>query len=152
MGGSGRTAASACTKLSGIERSNAITRQEYFNPFFPCRSPGAEVTNLPKELGLAMSLVSTGVEGLDEILGGGLPPSRLYLVQGNPGSGKTTLGLQFLLDGVRRAERCLYISLSETKAELRGVADSHGWSIDDMPVFDLLSEERNLARDDHNTL
>src|SRR5947209_20029740 len=99
-----------------------------------------------------MSLVSTGVEGLDEIIGGGLPPSRLYLVQGNPGSGKTTLGLQFLLEGFRRGETGLYVSLSETKNELRGVAESHGWDIGQMPIFDLLSDDRNLARDDHNTL
>ena len=99
-----------------------------------------------------MSLVSTGVEGLDEILGGGLPPARLYLVQGNPGSGKTTLGLHFLLEGLRRGERGLYVSLSETRAELRGVAGSHGWNIDKLPVFDLLSDDRHLTTAEQTTL
>src|ERR1700712_4657582 len=61
--------------------------------------------------------VSTGVEGLDDILGGGLEPNRLYLVEGEPGTGKSTLGLQFLLEGVRLGERALYVTLSETTAE-----------------------------------
>ena len=68
------------------------------------------------------TLCPTGVEGLDEILAGGLPSQRLYLIQGDPGSGKTTLALQFLIEGVKRGEKVLYISLSETKQELTGVA------------------------------
>jgi len=79
----------------------------------------------------------TGITGLDDILGGGLPRSRSYLVQGRPGTGKTTLALQFLLEGVRNGERCLYITLSETEEEVRQVADSHGWSLDGIHVFDL---------------
>src|SRR5205809_5713553 len=74
--------------------------------------------------------VSTGIPALDDILRGGFTPSRLYLVEGNPGSGKTTLALQFLLDGVRRGESTLYVTLSETKRELVAVARSHGWSLD----------------------
>jgi len=69
---------------------------------------------------------STGVAGLDHILGGGLPANHLYLIEGTPGSGKTTLGLQFLMRGVREGQRGLYITLSETAAELRTVAASHG--------------------------
>ena len=65
---------------------------------------------------------ASGVSGLDEILGGGFAPRRLYLVEGVPGSGKTTLGLQFLLEGVRCKEPVLYITLSETEEELRAVA------------------------------
>jgi len=75
------------------------------------------------------SRAKTGVPGLDNILGGGLPTGHLYLVQGDPGSGKTTLGLQFLMEGVRNGENILYITLSESQDELRGVAQSHGWDI-----------------------
>jgi circadian clock protein KaiC len=70
--------------------------------------------------------VATGVPGLDDILGGGLPPGRFYLVEGDPGTGKTTLALQFLLEGARRGERTLYITLTETADELRAVTRSHG--------------------------
>ena len=82
---------------------------------------------------------STGVAGLDDILGGGLPGSHLYLLEGTPGSGKTTLGLQFLLRGVADDERGLYITLSETAAELRTVAASHGWSVEGIEIFELVA-------------
>lgn len=85
---------------------------------------------------------STGVEGLDEILHGGLPLHHLYLVEGDPGVGKTTLGLQFLLDGARLREVGLYITLSETKEELQGVAQSHGWELDLIELFELSSMQR----------
>ena len=81
----------------------------------------------------------TGIEGLNEILGEGLPPNCLYLVQGDPGSGKTTLALQFLLEGVRLGEKTLYITLSETKDELVKVARSHGWALDSIALFELSS-------------
>lgn len=77
----------------------------------------------------AGALLSTGVAGLDEILEGGLLPERMYLVLGGPGSGKTTLGLQFLLDGAGRGEPCLFVALGETRVEIEGVAASHGWSL-----------------------
>src|SRR5690349_18930570 len=79
-------------------------------------------------------LIPIGVPGLDDILRGGLPPCRLYLVEGNPGSGKTTLALQFLLDGVRRGDSALYVTLSETKRELLAVARSHDWSLDGIHI------------------
>jgi len=82
--------------------------------------------------------VSTGISGLDSILGGGLTPDRIYLVEGAPGSGKTTMGLQFLLEGARRGEHTLYVTLSETASELRAVAASHGWSLDQVDIFELL--------------
>jgi circadian clock protein KaiC len=77
------------------------------------------------------------VRGLDDVLGGGLPADRLYLIDGEPGSGKTTLALQFLLDGVSRGERGLYVTLSETAEELRATAVSHGWSLDGIEIFEL---------------
>ncbi len=90
------------------------------------------------------SRISTGVEGLDDILGGGLEPNRLYLIEGEPGTGKSTLGLQFLLEGVRLGERALYVTLSETTAEVKDVAASHGWTLDGVDVFDLAAAESTL--------
>lgn len=86
-------------------------------------------------------LVSTGVPGLDIVLSGGLPVRHLYLIEGSPGTGKTTLALQFLLEGRARGERVLYITLSETFEELSQVAQSHGWTLDGIEIYDLVSEE-----------
>lgn len=83
--------------------------------------------------------ISTGSVGLDEILRGGLIANRLYLVDGSPGVGKTTLALQFLLEGVRRGETSLYVTLAETGHELEAVARSHGWSLDGIEVFEMPS-------------
>src|SRR5579875_2734429 len=88
--------------------------------------------------------ISTGSEGLDDILGGGLDPNRMYLYEGRPGTGKTTIALQFLLEGVRQGERVLYITLSETQQELRLVAKRHGWSLDKIEVFELVPPETTL--------
>jgi circadian clock protein KaiC len=82
----------------------------------------------------------TGIAGFDDILGGGFPPRRLYLVQGDPGAGKTTLSLQFLLEGVRRGERSLYVTLSETRDELADIARSHGWSLEGLSIIEVSSE------------
>lgn len=79
----------------------------------------------------------TGIEGLDAILGGGLPSNHLYLIEGEPGAGKTTLGLQFLLAGAAKGEAGMYITLSETAEELRGVAASHGWDLEGIEIFEL---------------
>src|SRR5258708_23441406 len=95
---------------------------------------------------------STGIEGLDDIMGGGFPRNRLYLVQGDPGVGKTTLALQYLLEGVRQQERGLYITLSETKEELLEVAGSHGWSLDGFAVMELSAIENELLQEAQNTL
>jgi circadian clock protein KaiC len=84
---------------------------------------------------------TTGIAGLDDILAGGLPPRHLYLVEGSPGSGKTTLGLRFLLEGFALGQQGIYITLSETSAELRQVAQSHGWELDGIEIFDLVSDE-----------
>src|ERR1700722_12672207 len=89
-------------------------------------------------------VVRTGVPGLDYILSGGLPANHLYLIEGDPGTGKTTLGLQFLLEGFKSGEKGLYVTLSETKSELLTVAASHGWSIDAIGIFELASLEQRL--------
>jgi circadian clock protein KaiC len=94
---------------------------------------------------LTAPIVSTGNAGLDEILKGGLPANRLYLLEGAPGSGKTTLALQFLREGVRCGESALYITLSETREELAVVAASHGWSIDEFDVFEFEAASEALG-------
>lgn len=94
----------------------------------------------------------TGVDGLDAILEGGLASKRLYLVEGAPGTGKSTLGLQFLMEGVRLGEPVLYVTLSETTGELSDVAVSHGWTLDGMDVFDLAAAEAALNPERHSTL
>ena len=93
---------------------------------------------------------STGIEGLDDILRGGYPRGRLLLVEGDPGVGKTTLALQFLLEGRDRGERCLYITLSETREELEAVAAAHGWSLDGIELFELPVSHTTLH--ERNTL
>ena len=96
-------------------------------------------------------VASSGITGLDEILGGGFPKDHVYLLQGDPGAGKTTLSLQFLLEGVKHGERGLYITLSESLTELNAVARSHGWSLEGIDIFeqlvgeDLLSDEEDLT-------
>ena len=86
---------------------------------------------------MSTALSPTGVEGLDNILGGGFPSNCVYLVEGNPGVGKTTLAMQFLLEGVRRGEATLYVTLSETRTELALVAASHGWNLDGITIIEL---------------
>lgn len=85
-----------------------------------------------------------GIPGLDEILHGGLIPSRLYLIDGNPGAGKTTLALHFLREGVRIGDKSLYVTLSETAEELRAGAASHGWSLDGIELVELITDESEL--------
>jgi circadian clock protein KaiC len=96
--------------------------------------------------------ISTGVPGLDEILRGGLPRNRIYLVQGNPGSGKTTLAMQFLIEGARRGETVLYVTLSETREELMDVARSHNFQMDSIHVQDLALLQGDLASESQYTL
>src|SRR3954469_16874361 len=102
-------------------------------------SSGAQTSD-PEDL----PRISTGSDGLDDILCGGLDPNRMYLYEGRPGSGKTTMALQFLLEGVGGGERVLYISLSETQRELRLVARRHGWSLEGLDIFELVPPETTL--------
>ena len=95
--------------------------------------------------------VTTGIAGLDELLKGGLTANRMYLIEGAPGTGKTTLALQFLLYGRDHGEKTLYVTLSETKTELDAIARSHGWSLDDVGIFQLASSE-GLKPEDQYTL
>jgi circadian clock protein KaiC len=92
----------------------------------------------------AQSRLTTGIGGLDNILEGGLPSGHLYLIEGDPGTGKTTLALQFLLAGATQGESVLYVTLSESEKELNAVADSHGWSLDKVQIFELLPDEETL--------
>lgn len=96
--------------------------------------------------------LSTGIPGLDEILCGGLTAERLYLVEGMPGAGKTTLALQFLMEGVRNQEPVLYITLSETQNELQAVAASHGWKLDGIQVHEVITSEDLLDPAQQHTM
>ena len=91
------------------------------------------------------NVAATGIEGLDYILLGGFPRNHVYLLQGDPGVGKTTLGLQFLLEGVRHGEKALYITLSETRSELEAVARSHHWDLSGVEVYEHLIGEQSLT-------
>ncbi|HEX2059307.1 MAG TPA: ATPase domain-containing protein [Thermoanaerobaculia bacterium] len=93
-------------------------------------------------------VAATGIEGLDHILLGGFPRNHVYLLQGDPGVGKTTLGLQFLLEGARNGERGLYLTLSETRNELRAVAESHNWDLSGIDIYEQLVAEESLAEED----
>lgn len=95
---------------------------------------------------------ATGIAGLDDILRGGLTSDRLHLLEGVPGSGKTTLAMQWLLEGVKAGERVLYVTLSETEDELRMAAASHGWSIDGVNIHDIASVQEPLGADDQYTV
>jgi circadian clock protein KaiC len=92
-------------------------------------------------------MVPSGIDGLDDILRGGFPQDCLFLITGAPGTGKTSLAMQFLLQGVERGERCLYVTLSESKAEIDKVALSHGWDLSKIEIVELIPSERNLSAD-----
>ncbi|AWN37984.1 ATPase domain-containing protein [Methylobacterium radiodurans] len=88
--------------------------------------------------------VPAGVDGLDYLLRGGYARNRSHLIEGRPGSGKTTLAMQFLLEGARRGERCLYITLTESRRELMNIAGRHGWSLDGIEIVELVPPELSL--------
>lgn len=97
-------------------------------------------------------IVPTGVPGLDDVLAGGYAANRAHLIEGQPGSGKTTIGIQFLLDGLRSGERCLYITLSESKRELLTVAARHGWDLSGLEIYELIPPELSLDPNNQQTL
>jgi circadian clock protein KaiC len=96
--------------------------------------------------------IDTGISGLNDILGGGLPSGQMYLLEGDPGTGKTTLAMQFIMAGVKRGEKALYITLSESKAELEGSAISHGWDINQLPISEFIPAEASLSPEQQYTV
>jgi circadian clock protein KaiC len=100
----------------------------------------------------ALARCDTGTSGFDHVLGGGFPAQAFYLLQGDPGVGKTTLAMQFLLAGSHRGESCLYVTFSETREELFTVARSHGWSLDRIDILELSSFAQQLTAETENTL
>jgi circadian clock protein KaiC len=95
---------------------------------------------------------ASGVPGLDQVLHGGLIPGRLYLLDGEPGAGKTTLAMQFLMEGVRKGEAVLYVTLGETAGELRANAESHGWPLDGVEIVELIVDEDSLLGESSLTM
>lgn len=95
---------------------------------------------------------ATGINGLDDVLGGGLSRGRVFLLEGSPGTGKTTVALQFLMDGAAAGESCLYITLSETEDELRASAASHGWTLDGIDIYELVPPENLLDENQQQSL
>jgi circadian clock protein KaiC len=98
------------------------------------------------------AMVLCGIPGLDDILRGGFPEHCLCLISGTPGAGKTTLAMQFLLAGAQRGERCLYVTLSETKLEIDKVARSHGWDLSGITIVELVPSEQNLSTESQLTV
>ena len=102
--------------------------------------------------GLNAEKCPTGIAGMDEVLGGGLPKNQIYLLQGKPGTGKTTLSMQFLLEGAKRNEKTLYVTFSETKSELITVAKSHGWDLSVINIMELSAINEMVGKSGQNTL
>jgi circadian clock protein KaiC len=96
--------------------------------------------------------LKSGIRGLDDILHGGFPQGHLYLIEGDPGTGKTTLALQFLLEGIRNHERVLYVTLSESHLELEQVALSHGWSTEGLEIFEMIPPDDDLTPESQYTV
>jgi len=96
--------------------------------------------------------LKSGIDGLDDILHGGFPEGHLYLIEGDPGTGKTTMGLQFLLEGLRNGEKVLYITLSESRSELEQVAKSHGWSMEGLEIFEMIPPDEDLTPESQYTV
>src|SRR3569623_2811049 len=98
------------------------------------------------------SQIETSITGLDKILSGCLTPNRHYLVVGDPGSGITTLALQFLLAGIRRGESCMFVTLSDSNEELYASAESHGWNLDGINVLEIIAADDSLKQDSRYTM
>jgi circadian clock protein KaiC len=111
-----------------------------------------KIEHNPDEHHLDVPPLASGIAGIDDILRGGFSPDCLYLVSGTPGTGKTTLAMQFLLEGVRAGEASLYITLSESQKEINHVARSHGWDLSGISICELIPSERNLSADAQLTI
>jgi len=123
------------------------------------RDGAAKHSGLPGKYGIAsgdeiqsLTPASSGIEDFDDVLGGGFTPGRLYLIEGVPGSGKTTLGMQFLMAGVAAGESTLHVTLSESEDELRSVCVSHGWDIDGVTIREVVPSDNSLSLDDQYTM
>ena len=118
------------------------------DPIFPTNTASQESGNgagvRADGRALPIELFTTGVAGLDDILGGGLARNHLYLIEGDPGTGKTTIAMQFLMEGVRLGQKGLYVTLSESKTELLEISESHGWTLNGIEVFELIPDEKQL--------
>ncbi|MEZ0224983.1 MAG: ATPase domain-containing protein [Alphaproteobacteria bacterium] len=104
------------------------------------------------KIAAATPTIQTGIAEFNDLLGGGLAPNRVYLLNGSPGSGKTTLSLQFLVEGASKGEKVLYVTLSETKEELLAVAASHGISLDGVEIHELVASEADLDPENQYTM
>ncbi len=113
---------------------------------------GKVESGAPSGNGRPAELFGTGIAGLDDILQGGLARDHLYLIEGDPGTGKTTIAIQFLMEGARRGQQSLYVTLSETKAELLEIAHSHGWSLEGVQIFELAPDETQLKPETQYTV
>ncbi len=102
--------------------------------------------------GTVASRIDTGVDGLDDILSGGLPERQMYLLEGDPGTGKTTLAMQFIIAGVQAGLKGLYVTLSESKAELENSARSHGWNTEELPIAEFVPAEASLSPEQQYTV
>ena len=104
------------------------------------------------ETGPELKRVGTGVSGLDDVLRGGLPQGQMYLLEGDPGTGKTTLAMQFVMEGVRSGQTALYITLSESASELQASARSHGWDVGNLPIAEFVPDEASLSPEQQYTV
>src|SRR5579872_6398680 len=107
---------------------------------------------LNKQLTPTVTRCSSGCDGLDDVLGGGLPVGHFYLVEGEPGTGKTTLALQFVAEGLRQGEKVLYVTLSESRDELLAVAAMHGLKVDESAVLEVRPSEQDLKPEGQYTV
>jgi circadian clock protein KaiC len=118
----------------------------YENTTNQMRTPTPEL-NAPD-----LPLVATGITGLDDILLGGLPGGQIYLIEGDPGTGKTTLAMQFMQEGMRSGESCLYVTFSESRLQLLSSSRSHGWSMERLQIVEIMPGQNTLEERERYTV